>query len=293
MATALGVQRQVTLGGLSLAAIDDSGVTWMATDLTGWRGSPGTTLTVTQRPADHGGWASASPKLVARQMELDVLISARSTAALTAAYEQLLTAIGYGPVTLAVVEDGVSRQATVYRNGEVLPKADGGTWATYSVPLIAPDPRRFGAQSSVQLMLPSISGGLSWPVSWPISWPATVVSGDATLPSSGTIASNPTITLYGPTSGSTPLTTPIVTFTGSDGTVSVLTYADTVGVNDYVAIDCRTKSVLYNGQATRRGLLQVAGGWPTIPPGGASASFRAATYDTTSRAVVTYRPAWM
>lgn len=293
MPTALGVQRHVTLGGLPLDVVDDSGVTWMATGLSGWRGSPSTTLAVTQRPADHGGWASPSPKLTPRQLELDVLIAAPTTAAMTAAYEQLLTAVGIGAVTLSVIEDGVARQATVYRNGDVLPKDDAGLWATYSVPLIAPDPRRYGGLTTVQLKLPSSSGGLSWSVSWPISWPATVVSGDAALPAGGTIASSPLITIYGPTSGGTPLTTPLITITGADGSVSTLTYADTVGVGDWVAIDCATRSVLYNGQATRRGLLQVVGGWPTVPPGGASATFRAATYDATSRAVVSYRPAWM
>lgn len=293
MATALGLQRQVTLGPLALDLTDDAGVTWLTTELAGWRGSPATTLVVTQRPAGHGGWASPTPKLVPRQLELSVLIDAPTTAAMTAAYDQLIAAIDVGALTLTVVEDGTTRQTTVYRNGDILPKTDGGPWATYSVPLIAPDPRRYGTLVTATVMLPSSSGGLSWPISWPISWPATVVSGDTNLPSGGTTSSDPVITIYGPTSGVTPMSTPLLVFTGADGSVSTLTYGDTVGVGDWLVIDCAAKSVLYNGQATRRGLLQVAGGWPSVPPGGARVTFRAATYDATSRAVVTYRPAWM
>jgi hypothetical protein len=292
MATALTTRRQVTIGTLTLDQVDNAGTAWLVTDLVGWRGSPATTLSVTQRPADHGGWVGPTPKLIPRQMELQLFVEAASDDLMTVAYEQLLAAVGIGPVTLQVTEGGLLRQMVVYRNGDVLPTSDGGNWAVYSVPLLAPDPRRYGAATSVQVLLPSTSGGLSWPVSWPISWPATVVSGDAALPNSGTAATSPVITLYGPASGPA-LATPIVTITAADGTTSVLTYADTIGPGDWLVIDTDAKSVLYNGQSTRRGLLQVIGGWPVIAPGGAQLTFRAATYDTTSRAVVSYRPAWL
>lgn len=292
MPTPLTTQRQVTLGTLALDQVDDAGVTWSALDLAGWRGSPATTLAVTQRPADHGGWVGPTPKLVPRQLVLQLLIDAPSEDLMTAAYEQLLAAVGTGPFTLQVEEGGTTRQAVVYRNGDVLPTADGGPWAAYSVPLLAPDPRRYGDLTTVQVALPSVSGGLSWPVSWPTSWPATVVSGDAALPNSGSAPTAPLITLYGPASGPA-LATPIVTITAADGTTSVLTYADTIGAGDWLVIDTAARSVLYNNQSTRRGLLQVAGGWPAIAPGGAQVTFRAATYDTTSRAVISYRPAWL
>lgn len=293
MTTALASSRSVVLGGFALTGTDDAGVQWMVTDLTGWRGSPATTVQVTQRPADHGGWPTATPKLTPRQMEITVGVFAPGGAEMTAAYERLVTAVSTGPVLLEVTEDGTTRQAVAYRNGDVLPTGDGGAWSTYSVPLIAPDPRRYGPLSQVALYLPASSGGLSWPVSWPVSWPATVVTGDAALPGGGTVDSPLTVTVYGPTSGGTPLTSPLVAVTLPDGTVQTLLYTDSVGVNDFLAIDCEAKSVLYNGTSTRRGLLQVIGGWPSIPPGGAQMSFRAGTYDTTSQVQVSYRPAWM
>lgn len=293
MATSLGLSRQVAIGGLVLDQVDDAGVWWTTQDLTGWRGSPATTVQVTQRPAGPGGWASANPVLTPRQMELIVDIGAPDTASMTAGYEQLLAAVGTGQVLLTVTEDGMTRTAVVYRNGDVLPTADSGFDATYSVPLIAPDPRRYGAPVTVTLALPATSGGLSWPISWPISWPATVSYGDAALPGGGDIASPLVITLYGPTSGAVPLDHPLITLTDPDGTtVHTLLYADTIGVGDYLTIDCEARSVLYNGTSNRRTLLQVVNGWPTAPVGGGQVSFRASTYDATSQAVVTYRPAW-
>ncbi|MFJ5070257.1 hypothetical protein ACIQC7_27990 [Kitasatospora sp. NPDC088556] len=293
MSTALGLGRQVTVGSLALDVTDDAGVTWLTTDLKGWRASPATTLAVTQRPADHGGWASPNPKLVPRQLELELLIGAPSASAADTAYEQLIAAVDVGPLTLTVTEGSLTRTVTCYRNGELLPQADGGSWTTYSVPLICPDPRRYGATRSATVYLPASTGGLSWPVGWPISWPATTVTGDAVLPGAGTCATSPAITIYGPTSGPA-LTTPLLVFTGPDGTISTLTYNDTIGAGDWLVIDCAARTVLYNGQATRRALLQVTGGWPVIAASGASLmTFRAATYDATSRAQVIYRPAWM
>lgn len=293
MPTALGTPRSVILGALVLDVVDDSGTTWMTTGLTGWRASPATTFQATQRPAAPGGWPSINPQLTPRQLELDVLIQAGDSPSLTAAYEQLLASVGTDPVPLQVTEDGVMRQMTVYRNGQILPTADGGTWSTYSVPLLATDPRRYASQGfDVVLALPFSSGGLSWPLVWPISWPATTVSGDATLPQLGTANADPVITFYGPTVGSSPLTGALVSIT-TDTTEQSVTYVGDISPGDFVVVDCGARTVLYNGQSTRRSLLQLDNGWPTVPPGGASAAFRAPIYDATVRAEISYRSAWL
>jgi hypothetical protein len=291
MTNTLTSARSVTLGGLALTSVDDAGVQWMVTDLTGWRSSPASTLAVTQRPAAPGGWASANPVPTPRQMEATIAILAPGGPLLTAAYEQLLAAVGIGPVLLEVTEDGATRQAVVYRNGDVLPTGDSGAWATYSVPLIAPDPRRYGAAVALTAHLPSSSGGLSWPISWPISWPATVSYGEVSLSGGGTTDSPLLLTISGPTTGTSPLVNPLVTVTTPDGPVSSLIYTDSIGVGDQLVIDCDAKTVLYNGSG-RRNFLQVVGGWPSIPPAGALASFRAGSYDATSQMTITYRPAW-
>jgi len=292
MPTALGTPRSVILGGLTLDVLDDSGVTWMTTGLDGWRASPATTLAVTQRPAAPGGWASTNPQLTPRQLVLAVLIGGNDSPSTTAAYEQLLAAVGTDPVVLQVTEDGTTRQVTVYRNGEILPSADGGTWTTYSVPLIAPDPRRYTANPvDVSIMLPFATGGLTWPVTWPISWPATVVSGDSGLPNAGTAAADPVITLWGPTTGSTPLTGASLTLTGA--VEQQIAYFGDISPGDFVVIDCGARTVLYNGQSTRRGFLQLDNGWPQVPPGGCNAAFRAPAYLSTARAEISYRSAWL
>jgi hypothetical protein len=291
MATALALSRSVTLGLLGLNRIDDSGVTWMVNDLSGWRGSPQSTVQVTQRPAAPGGWASSDPQLTPRQMELTLAVLAPTSALMTAAYDQLFAAVGIGPILLTVVEDGLSRSTTVWRNGDILAQDDGGTWATYSVPLLAPDPRRYGPASVFSAVLPASAGGLSWPVSWPTSWPATVTYGDITLPGGGTTDAPLTLTIRGPATGASPLVNPLITVTTPDGAQTSLTYTDQIAVGDWLTIDCDARTVLYNGTSGRRNLLQVTD-WPAVPPAGALVSFRAGSYDPSSRVEISYRPAW-
>lgn len=278
--------RSALLGDLLLGAVDDSGVWWILTGLDGWRGSPSTTLTVTQKPAGHGGWASPRPRLTPRQMELVVSISAPTPAALDAAYEQLVTAVDIGPVVLQVTEGDLTRQVTVYRNGDVLPSADTGTDSTYSVPLIAPDPRRYDATETVtQLFLPSSTGGLTFPLTFPITFGATVVSGTAHLDNDGTIAAPLRLVIYGPVSQ------PLVTFTDGAGNTWTLAYAGDIAAGDWLDIDTEATTAYYNGQSPRRSLL--TGPWPSVPPGGIDVAFRAAAYSATARLLVSHRSAWM
>lgn len=278
--------RTATLGGLPLHTTDDAGVEWLLQSLSGWRGSTATTLQVTQRPAGHGGWATSQPWLTPRQMELVVTLSASDPDALDSAVEQLVAAVDTGPVTLEVTEHGLTRQCTVYRNGDVFPTSDFDTSATYSVPLIAPDPRRYAADEAVTtLALPSSTGGLTFPATWPVTFSATVVSGTAHLDNPGTVSAPLRLVVYGPVSQ------PLVTVTSTDGTTRSLAYSGDIATGDWLDLDTEARTALYNGQANRRSLL--TGDWPDVPPGGADIAFRAGTYSATAQLVATHRAAWM
>lgn len=284
MATTLG-SRSAVLGDLALGVVDDAGVWWVLQDLAGWRGSQATTVTVAQKPAAHGGWASPRPRLVPRHLELVVHIAAPDAVAMDAAYEQLLAAVGIGPVVLQVTESGAARQVVVYRNGEILPTGDVDTEATYSVPLIAPDPRRYAAAETItQLYLPSSTDGLVFPITFPITFPATVVSGTAHLGNAGTIESPLRLVIYGPVSQ------PSVTFTNGAGTTWTLAYSGDIADGDWLDIDTEAATAYYNGQSSRRSLL--SGTWPAVPPGGIDVAFRAPIYSATARLVVSHRSAW-
>ncbi|MFF9240111.1 phage distal tail protein [Streptomyces sp. NPDC014801] len=285
MPSSLPGLRSAALGDLALHVADDDGVEWVVEDLTGWRGSPASTVQVTQRPSGHGGWATARPWLTPRQMELRVFIAAPNPGAMDAAYERLLAATDIGPVLLQVTEGSTTRQATVYRNGDVLPTSESDYEATYSVPLIAPDPRRYAADETVtQLYLPSSTGGLTFPITFPITFNATVISGTARLDNPGTIATPLRLVVYGPVSQ------PQITVTAG-GTLWTLSYSGDIADGDWVDIDTEAATVLYNGQSSRRSLL--SGDWPSVPPGGADIAFRSGTYSATARLVVSHRAAWM
>ncbi|MEU0675484.1 hypothetical protein ABZ330_21835 [Streptomyces sp. NPDC006172] len=285
MPTSLPGLRSAVLGDLPLHVTADDGVDWAVEDLTGWRASPATTVQVTQKPAGHGGWATGRPRLTPRQMELRIFIAAPTPDAMDTAYERLLAAVSTGPVVLQVTEGELTRQTVVYRNGDVLPVAESDYEATYSVPLIAPDPRRYGDEVLTELYLPSSTGGLTFPITFPISFGATVISGTARLDNPGTIAAPLRLVVYGPVSQ------PQITVTDDAGGTWTLAYSGDVAAGDWLDIDTEAATVLYNGQASRRSLL--SGDWPAVPAGGADVAFRAPVYSPTARLVVVHRAAWM
>ncbi|MGO4630491.1 hypothetical protein AB4225_06040 [Streptomyces sp. 2RAF24] len=285
MPTALPGLRSAVLGALPLHVTADDGVDWTVEDLTGWRGSPATTVQVAQKPGGHGGWATSRPWLTPRQMELRVLVSAPTPAALDTAYEQLLAAAGNGPVLLQVTEGSLTRKTLVYRNGDVFPVDDSDYHAVYSVPLIAPDPRRYGAEVITELYLPTSTGGLTLPLTLPLTISATVISGMARLDNAGSVAAPLRLVVYGPVSQ------PQITVTDDAGDTWTLTYSGDISAGDWVDIDTEAATVLYNGQASRRSLL--SGDWPSVPPGGADIAFRAPLYSAAARLTVAHRAAWM
>lgn len=281
----MATSRTITLGTLPLDVVDDAGVTWATTGLSGWRGSPSTTVQVTQRPADHGGWASATPRLTPRQLELTLYIQAPDTTSMDAAYEQLLAAAGTGPVTLQVSEGSLTRQATVYRNGEILPTDDGGYWATYSVPLVAPDPRKYAGVQSGSTALASGSGGLVLPAAMPLVLSYTGTGGTITAANPGTIATALTLTIAGPVQA------PQVVTSYPDGTISVLAYSQSLAAGEVLTIDAGAHTATIGGTSVRRYLT---GPWPLVPPASAVVlQFRAAVYSAPAVLTATWRPAWM
>jgi hypothetical protein len=274
----------VTLGNLSLSAVDDAGVTWLHTDLKGWS-SPGLRAELQPRQADHGAWASPV-YLDARPITITGMIAAPTTAARDAAVEQLIAAASLTD-TVLTVEDSIPKQATVRRSGEVLVELLGLYGATYSLIVTAPDPRRYSTVlQSQSTALPSTSGGLSVPVSTPLSISTTTVSGSITLVNEGTIGTRPVFTVTGP------VTNPTITVQYPDGTVRALLYSSSLEAGDELVVDTDLHSVVLNGAVSRR--LYLSGQWPEIPPGTAvTVGWYADSYDANALLTGTCRSAWM
>ena len=85
-----------------------------------------------------------------------------------------------------MVYEATPKQARAHRSGKPLWAYATDSIATYSVLMTAEDPRRYAVNTtSVQLMLRSVSGGLTFPITFPITIPATVVISDTSVTDAG------------------------------------------------------------------------------------------------------------
>lgn len=285
MATALLTEPLVWLGDLPLNVEDDYGVEWIVTGLSGWSGSPSGTVEITARTGDHGGWASPN-YLKERVLELSGAVIAPNRPALVAAIDRLIGSVGLGETTLRVAEGGLDRQAAVVRSGEVLVDASTRS-ATWSVPLTAPDPRRYStAVGTGSTGLPSTTGGLTLPTAPPLLLDAVTVRGQIDAANDGTIPTRPLFTVSGP------VVQPQIITLYPDGTVATLSYSDTLNDGDQLVIDTDAHTAMLNGTASRRRYL--SGTWPEIPAGAPVAfQFRASSYDSDALLTAEWRSAWM
>lgn len=278
--------KTVALGSLLLGAVDSSGVAWTIgkDGLQGWD-SPDVRTQYSDRQADHGSWAGPA-YLAARVITLAGTITAPDLVTLDTAMDQLAAAAALTD-TLLVVGETIPRQCTVRRSGRVLMQPVTDRIATYSVMVTAADPRRYSTVLQSQSTgLPSVTGGLTLPVTMPVTITATTASGQFTLTNAGTVATRPVLTVTGP------VATPTILAQLPDGSVTQLTYSDTLNSGDVLVIDCDAHSVVLNGQASRRRYL--SGTWPEIPAG-SSAVFQWSSpgYDPSAMLAGTCRAAWL
>lgn len=285
MTSILYAPNSVTLGSLTFGGtVDANGVLWWVEQLQGW-GSPKGTLTVTQRPRSHGGTRSESfltPRVIAVTGE----IVAPTPALLAQARHQLDAAVSLTDTSFSVTEYGETLHATVTRQDEVLYGDETETWTTFSIQLVAEDPRRYGASASFSTGEGSQSGGLTFPATWPISWPATVVSGVVSFNNPGNTAAPVTLRIDGPCTG------PIITHV-TNGSQLVFASSLVLQSGEFLIVDMEARTVKAQGQASRVGYV-TSRGWFQLDPGPNDIGFAASSYDAGALLTVTApQGAWL
>lgn len=259
---------------------DEYGVVWICEDVQGW-GSPGGTLEVAQRSGDHGGWAGDS-HLQPRILEVKGSLIAPDHRSAVAAVDRLIAAVALGPTPLVVNESGLVRSCVVRRQDDVLPTWVSDTSVQWSAQVVAPDPRKYGAEQVASTGLPSSSGGLTWPTQWPQRWDATVTAGVIRLENAGTIATLPRLIVHGPVVG------PQVALVGSGRS---LAWDVELSEGQWMDVDLGRRTSLINGQVSRAGAM-TSRDWFELPPGVSELAFSAQVHDPASLLTVAYRSAW-
>lgn len=271
----------LTIGPQILSGVDEFGVQWITETVDGWEGSPASTLSVTQKPRGAGGWAGLA-YLGSRSMAMAGRAFAPDAAALSAAIDRLNAACAPFDTELTVMESGRERWCMVRRAGDVIPVTTDLS-ATWSIQVVAPDPRKFSAPLTASTGLPSTTGGLTVPLTVPFSIAATTVSGQVSLTNPGNESGPVVLRIDGPCTG------PVITHVGS-GLSLVFASSLVLNAGEWLTVDTEARQVLANDQASRNGYV-TSRGWFSFVPGENTFTFTAAAYTSGALLTVTATPA--
>jgi len=281
-----GSGRQVALNeSFILGQTDAYGVRWSLTTFEGWDGSPSPTLQLTQKARGHGATESES-FLTARVLTMGGLIHGQDTAAIEAAFDRLNAAVSLEPFEILVLESGRIRNATVRRQGEVIPTWHSDKLAEYSILVTAKDPRKFGDLITASTRLPFSEGGLAFPVTFPIMFTDVSGTGVVTINNPGNTQAPVWLRIDGPI----PAGGWTITHIGKRQAVSFATALE-LGAGEFVTVDMDRREVLAQGQSARSGYV-TSRGWFSLDPGDNDISFSAQNYSSTASLSVTTKPSW-
>lgn len=258
-----------TLGPINLCSQEDSGVQWILDEngVVGW-GAPGGTLAPTQKVRQRGAWGGNSYS-EARPMTMAGVCRAPSAALASDAKDRLADACSLDDTTMTVVESGRSRWCTVRRDGPVLDPWISDTSFSWSIQVVALDPRKLGAPLTGSTALPSSSGGLTVPFTVPFAINSTVVSGQVSLFNPGNETGPVTMRIDGPCVG------PVITHVGS-GLQLIFAASLTLGAGEFLLVDMEAHTAMAQGQSSRANWI-TSRGWSGFEPGSNTWAFTAAS----------------
>jgi len=269
------------------SVVDAQGTEWYVTKLEGWSEAPDPRTSLTNRPGEHGAYDGAA-FLTPRTLTIEGVAIATSRTAAWRARDILSSVCGdprLGLSTLVVTQAGYVNRRMLVRRGAVTKTAPMSAVAfRWSMLLVAPDPRRYAdTQStlSVGLAQPG-ADGLVFSLVFPLVFGTGASGGGMTLTNTGTLATWPTWTVLGPTSG--------LTITNSvTGDRLAFDPAFSLAGGETVVIDTDAKTVLQSG-VNRRDRLFTAQ-WFRLEPGDTSILFTAGSNPAT-QLTASWRDAW-
>jgi hypothetical protein len=229
-------------GGLDIefGTVDSTGIAWLWQKLEGWDGPDVQGAGVIPRAGDHGAWAS--PQFyAARTMTWTVTASAPTQALRDTARARLQQAVPISDLAMLRYDEPVPKFAWVRRSGKVTEAYPTLVDVTFTVGLVAPDPRKYStAQRSVQIgLVPAgVGGGMVVPFTLPVTLHTAPAPGTAIAINGGNISSPPVAVIHGPVSG------PTLGNLTTGQTVSWSTL--TLNSGDLLAVDFLNKQAMVN-----------------------------------------------
>jgi hypothetical protein len=248
-------------GGLDIefGQVDSSGVTWLWRKIDGWDSPDVQGAGVIPRSGDHGAWASPA-YFAARTITLTVTASAPTQALRDQARATLQQAVPVSDLAYLRYDEPVPKYAWVRRSGRLTEAYPSLTDVTFTVGLVAPDPRKYATvQRSLGIsLLPSGGGGgMVVPFHVPFTLATSSPPGGGLAVNGGSFVSPPVIVITGPA------TSPAVTNLTTNQTVSWSSL--TLNTGDQLVVDFLNRQSYINPTtvSTSPGFPSVGGTyWP-------------------------------
>ena len=219
---------------------DSNGITWLWQKISGWDGPDVQGTGVIPRSGDHGAWASPQ-YYAARALTLTVTASAPTQALRDQARALLQQAVPISDLAQLRYDEPIPKYSWVRRSGKVTEAYPTLADVTFTIGLIAPDPRKYAAAGralTINLQPSSVGGGLIVPFTVPFSLDAASPPGAATATNAGNFPTPPVAVVTGPVSG--PVLTNLTT------SQSVSWGGLTLGAGDKLVVDFLNKQAYVN-----------------------------------------------
>lgn len=264
---------------------DAHGVKSAFTDLVGWWDGVGSTGKAEQNAFADGAWVDEAYDQ-ARTIIVKGSLWAESSAQARDAIARVKAAIPTNELRpLVVSDDGVVSYALVRKDGQPQFRRVSPDTVSFSIQLVAPDPRRFGGDGSASFThtastgLPTSTSTTSAPLTPPFMIDAVVSSGSATVTNAGDATPPVVVTFLGPVVNPTLRT--------ADG--GLMRFDISLDAGQTLVVDLDKRTVKINGTVNRRNVL--SGAW-IVPEAGTVLMFDSTTYNAAAQMTVQWSDAW-
>lgn len=278
----------ISLGDMVFNTIDSNGTVWTVTEIDGWWRLPDATVPTVPRGKNDDGSYEEDGRYETRSLVLTGSFLPTSPDNIPLARARLAQVFNSvrNPTQLIVNEDP-PRYLSVRLNGKTaVTTVQPSGLSTFSVELLAADPIKYSlSESSSSVGAGARLGGWTYPRTGGRFYATPVFPNTISITNDGNYTAYPVITIIGPA------TDPRIELVE---TGDFLDFSITLDEGQFLQIDPRDKSVLYNGAVSRRGALSLDSTWPVIPPG--TWHFRYTALESPNdetRAAVSLRSAWI
>lgn len=267
---------------IPLGGTDDNGIAWLLQHVDGWDSPDVQGAGVIPKSGDHGGWAA--PQYYApRPITLTITASAASQALRDVARATLQEVVDISDLGLFVYNEPVPKQALVRRSGRIPETYPTLADVTFTVGLIAPDPRKYavGVKTVSGTAVPATQIGITIPTTVPFTLVAQVPGGTVGVNNAGNFETRPVVTISGP------ITSPALTLLGTGEVVSWTGLVLAAG--DNLVVDFGNRQAFLNDSYRP---ADVFSAWWVLPKGSSTIQL-SGSGDASAKFAVAYQDAYM